>query len=238
MFTRRTFLCRLGGLSAATAAVYALPELLRIRGLWSPAYALDLDAVRETYDAFAAMLWPGNDAYSLAQGEATLKPGAVAAGAGRAIVTALDRFVPAPDTTLDNDLTAPLSGLIASAINSTALTVQPAALNGLFLTPFARLKHLDKTATWRRLEEDTLSVSALDSTHSLGVLEFVFGNLPAFVNFLAFSEADVFDPATRRLKRRPVGWTHTGYLGGSLVMADGWDEFKGYYRNRKQALNP
>lgn len=238
MFTRRAFLSRFGGLGAATAAIYALPEVLRIRGLWSPAYALDLDAVRETYDAFAAMLWPGSDVYSLAQGESALKPGAVAAGAGRAIVAALDQFVPAPDMVLSNDLTVPLSGLIASAINSAALTVQPAALNGLFLTPYARLNFRDKTATWRRLEEDTLSVSALDPTHSLGVLQFVFGNLPAFVNFLAFSEADVFDPAARKLKRRPVGWNHSGYLGTSLVAADGWDEFKGYYRNRKQALNP
>lgn len=237
MVTRREFFSRFGGMAAATAAVYALPEVLRVRGWWSAAYALELDLVRDTYNAFAAMLWPGNDAYSIAQGESALRPGAIAANAGVHLIALLDQFVPAPDNLGSNDLTVPLSASIASAINTVALTVNPLALTGIFLSPFARLSFRDKVATWRRLEEDTQIVTAPDPTHSLGVLQFVFGNLPAFVQFLAFSEIDVFDPIARTLRRRPVGWTHTGYLGNSLVTADGWNEFKGYYQNRREAAD-
>ena len=98
----------------------------------------------------------------------------------------------------------PLSGSIASAINSVALTVNPAATAGAFPSPFARLPFADKAAVWRILEEDTRQVAELEPGHSLGVVQFVFGVLPAFVNFFAFSEIDVFDPATRTLSA-PAG---------------------------------
>jgi len=234
VFTRREFIARWGGAAAATAAVYALPEVLRLRGWWSAAYALEPDVVLDTYQSLAAMLWPGNDEYSVAQGEATDRPGAIAANAGRHILAALDQFVPAPDNLGPNDLTVPLSGIIASAINTVALTINPAAIGGAFLSPFARLSFADKAATWRRLEEDTQDLTGLDPTLSLGVLQFAFGSLPAYVQFLAFSEIDVFDPVARTLNRRPVGWDHSGYLGNERVMADGWDEFKGYYQDRRE----
>ena len=58
--------------------------------------------------------------------------------------------------------------------------------------------------------------------------------LPALVNFLAFSEIDVFDPATGRLRARPVGWDHCGYLGDRLEPVEGWDDFLGYYQDRTE----
>jgi hypothetical protein len=64
------------------------------------------------------------------------------------------------------------------------------------------------------------------------VLQFVFGVLPALVAFFAFSEVDVFDPTTRSLMRRPVGWDHCGYLDGRLEPVEGWDDFRGYYHGR------
>lgn len=238
MLTRRAFLARFGGTAAATAAVYALPEILKLRGWWSAAWAQQTDLVLDTYNALAAMVWPGDDDYSRAQGEFAEAPGAVAANAGQHIVTALDGFVPLPDSALgSNDRTAPLSGSIASAINSVALTVNPLAAGGVLLSPFARLSFADKAATWRVLEEQTQLVSGNDPSRSLGVLQFVFGVLPGFVQFFAFSEIDVFDPATRRLTRRPLGWDHSRYLGDRLEPVDGWDEFKGYYQNRRQAEN-
>jgi hypothetical protein len=91
--------------------------------------------------------------------------------------------------------------------------VNPAATGGGFPSPFARLPFADKAAVWRILEQDTRQVTDSDPSHSFGVLQFVFGVLPAFVGFFAFSEIDVFDPATRTVKRRPVGWDHCGYLG-------------------------
>jgi hypothetical protein len=235
MLTRRDFIAYFGGLTVASAAVWALPEVLGSRGWWSAAYAQDTDLVLDTYNGLAAMTWPGNDAYSVAQGEWNDRPGAIAANAGRHTMVALDGLVPQPYTALrHNRDTVPLSGSVASAINTVALAVNPAAAGGAFLSPFGRLSFADKAAVWRTLEEDTRQVSDRDPTHSLGVLQFVFGVLPALVQFIAFSEIDVFDPATRTLTRRPVGWDHCGYLGTRTEPVEGWDDFQGYYQDRKE----
>lgn len=235
MLSRREFLAYFGGLTVASAAVAALPEALRSQGWWSAAYAEDTDVVLDTYNGLAAMLWPGKDAYSVAQGEWNDRPGAIAANAGRHTMVALDGLLPEPHTDLHSDRgRIPLSGSIASAINSVALIVNPAATGGAFPSPFARLPFADKAAVWRILEEDTRQVAELDPGHSLGVLQFVFGVLPAFVNFFAFSEIDVYDPATRTVKRRPVGWDHCGYLGERTEPVEGWDDFLGYYDGQRE----
>jgi hypothetical protein len=233
--SRRDFLAYFGGMSVAAAAVVTLPETLRSKGWWSAAYAEDTDTVLDTYNGLAAMLWPGKDAYSVAQGEWNDRPGAIAANAGYHTMVALDGLVAEPATPAGGgNRTVPLSGLVASAINSVALTVNPSATGGGFPSPFARLSFADKAAVWRILEEDTGQVADRDPTHSLGVLQNVFGVLPALVNFLAFSEIDVFDPATGRLRARPVGWDHGGYLGDRLEPIAGWDDFLGYYQDRKE----
>ena len=56
------------------------------------------------------------------------------------------------------------------------------------------------------------------------------GVLPQFVAFLVYSEAGVFDPNTRRLTGPPLGWDLSNYEG----VADGRDEFKGYYQDRRK----
>jgi hypothetical protein len=235
MLTRRGFLARFGGSAAAAAAIYALPEVLQLRGWWNAAYALELNLVLDTFNALAAMVWPGNDDYSVAQGESSDRPGAFAANAGHHMINTLDDYLPYPDTSLSsNDRTVPLSASIASGINAVALTVNPLAASGTFLTPFARLTFAEKAATWRVLEEGTQVVTGLDPTLSLGVLQFVFGVLPSFVQFFAFSEIDVFDSNTRTLRRRPVGWDHAQYLGDLLEPPEGWDEFKGFYQGRRE----
>jgi len=235
MLSRRDFLTYFGGMAVASAAVAALPEALRSRGWWSAAYAQDADVVLDTYNGLAALLWPGKDAYSVAQGEWNDGPGAIAANAGRHLMVALDGLVPAPPVSSGHEHdTVPLSGSVASAINTVALSVNPVATGGSFPSPFARLAFADKATVWRTLEEDTRQVADRDPTHSLGVLQFVFGVLPAFVGFYAFSEIDVFEPSSRRLKVRPVGWDHCGYLGDRTQPVEGWDEFQGYYQDRRE----
>jgi hypothetical protein len=235
VLTRREFVTSLGGLAAATLAVAALPEVLGRQGWWSAAYAEETDVVLDTYNGLAAMLWPGNDAYSVAQGEWNDRPGALAANAGRYLMVALDGLVPQPYTELPVERHfVPLSGSVASAVNTVALTVNPAAAGGAFPSPFASLSLAEKAAVWRILEEDTRQVADRDPTHSVGVLQFVFGVLPGLVLFFAFSEIDVFDPATRTLVRRPVGWDHCGYLPGRMEPVEGWDDFQGYYQDRKE----
>ena len=235
MLSRRDFLAYFGGLTAASAAVWALPEVLGSHGWWSPAYGEDVDVVVDTFNGLTAMLWPGNDAYSVAQGEWNDRPGAIAANAGRHLMVALDGLVPQPYTELPVERHfVPLSGSVASAINTVALTVNPAAARGAFLSPFASLSLAGKAAVWRTLEEDTRQVADRDPTHSVGVLQFVFGVLPGLVLFFAFSEIDVFDPDTRTLVRRPVGWDHCAYLPGRMEPVEGWDDLQGYYQDRKE----
>ena len=235
MLTRRDFLAYFGGLAAASAAVSALPGVLDSRGLWSAAYAEDGDVVLDTFNVLGAMIWPGNDAYSVAQGESSDRPGAVAASVGRHLVAMLDGLVAEPYTALPvNRGTVPLSGSLASAINSVAVTVNPAARGGGFPSPFARLSLAEKAAVWRILEQDTRQVADRDPTHSLGVLQFLFGILPALTAFCAFSEVDVLDPATMKVTRRPLSWDHCGHLEGRTAPVEGWDDFSGYYQDRRE----
>jgi hypothetical protein len=236
VLTRRDFLAYFGGVTVATAAVYALPAALRNQGWWSAAYAEDADVVEDTFNGLAAMVWPGNDAYSKAQGEANDRPGAVAANTGRHVRHALDGLVAQPYMVRrDPRDRVPLSGSLASAINTVALGVNPIASGGGFSSPFARLPFAEKAEVWRILEQDSRAATDADSTHGLGVVQFLAGVLPAFVGFFAFSEIDVFDPATRRLTRRPVGWNHCGYLGERLDPPEGFDDFLGYYQGRTKA---
>ncbi|MGH8458381.1 MAG: hypothetical protein ACRESV_03440 [Nevskiales bacterium] len=234
LLTRRSFIARLGGLAAATAAVYGLPEFLRIRGWWNTAYAQEPDVVLDTFNGLAAMLWPGDDEYSIAQGESANRPGAIAANAGRHALVLLDAIVPQPDNPFPNDDTVPLSGAVASMLNSIALTVNPAALNGARLSPFARLAIAEKAEVYRVIEEETQRIAIQEANLTAGTLQYLFGILPAAMHLLAFSEVDVLDPQTRTLIRRPVGWDHAGYQGDWLEPVDGWDEFKGYYQNRRE----
>jgi hypothetical protein len=233
VLTRRDFLAVCGGVTVTSAAVWALPEVLGSRGWWSAAYAEDADVVLDTYNGLAAMVWPGDDPYSKAQGEWNNRPGAIAANAGHHLMVTLEGLVAPPSTALPVKLgTVPLSGSVASAINSVALTVNPVGTGATFPSPFARLSFADKAAVWRILEQDTRQVADRDPAHSIGVLQFVFGLLPALVGFFAFSEIDVFDPATHTLTRRPVGWDHCGYLGTRMEPVEGWDDFQGYYHGR------
>lgn len=239
LLSRRQFLTRMGGTALTAAAVSALPDLLRWKGWYDPAIAQEADIVLDTFNGLAAMVWPGDDAYSQAQGEATDRPGAIAANAGHHIREALDFFVPMPDGPgLSNDETVPLSGGIASTINVVAATVDPVGNPAPFPSHFARLPFESKVATWRRLEEDTRNIDASGMpepfTHSAGVVQFVFGVLPGFVQFFAFSEIDVWDPSSRTLTERPVGWDHAGYLRAfGTRPPEGHDDLKGYYGGRR-----
>lgn len=234
--TRRQFL-RMGGSAALTAAgVAAVPDLLRFMGHLNPALAQEADITLDTFNGLAAFLWPGDDAYSVAQGESSDRPGAVAANAGFHIAAALDFFVPAPDDVVSNDLTVPLSQAIAGGLNTAALATNPLAVGGTFLSPFSRLSYADKAAAYGVLETDTQQLNAITLPEPLdeaqGVLQFVFGVLPGFVQFFAFSEIDVFDAGSKTLKSRPIGWDHTGFQDDRLVPVEGWDEFIGFLGGR------
>ncbi|WP_034239368.1 hypothetical protein [Saccharomonospora iraqiensis] len=141
---------------------------------------------------------------------------------------------------LENDATVPLSFPISGLLNLLATQVNPAAVNGPFLSPFARLTFAEKTRAFALLEgPDSDLVALLDArfleplkSSVSGLLEFVGGALIEFAAFGAYSEYAVFDADRKRLTGTPVGWRLTGYQPDGPV--EGWDEFLGYYQNRTE----
>jgi hypothetical protein len=209
------------GLLGLATALAPLPDILARKGLLGQALAAETDVTRDTLSALVAFILPGNDAYSRAQGDRTKEPGGIAAGTVPKFIDALDRFVPV--SAFGNDgQTLPASGGVAALLNGYAVQVNPAAANGAFLTPFARLSNREKAMVFERLESDP----EFDGTE----LKFVGGILPGFVGFMAWSEAGVLDPKTRRVRKRPVGWRLSKYGGP----AEGHAELKGYYQGRKR----
>lgn len=139
---------------------------------------------------------------------------------------------------LENDETLPLSLVVALLLNLLATQVNPAAVSGLFLSPFARLSFAEKAAAFSLVEgPDADLVALLDTelTEPLrgsvsGLLRFVGGALLEFPVFGSYNEFGVFDPTTKSLRATPVGWELTAYGG----VSDGWDEFLGYYQGRTE----
>jgi hypothetical protein len=218
--TRRDLIERAGLLGLATALAQ-LPELLSARGWLDEARAQSDGGVTETLSALVAFVLPGDDEFSLAQGEKTGEPGGIAAGTVPVFIANLDAFVPVAVPGLGTT-TLPASSGVAFLLNRYALEVNPAG-SGPFSSPFARLSFAEKAEVFKRFESD----SAWNDTE----FKFVSGILPGFVAFLAWSEAGVIDPETRRPKRRPVGWRLAKYDGP----AEGHAELRGYYRGYRKA---
>lgn len=235
-FSRRVFLAR-AGIVAAAAGLWQLTSLVDVEGPAQHALALEPDQVRDTINGLVAFVFPGDDEYSVAQGEDQERPGAIAAGTTDALIESLDRYLPAPYVgDSSGNHTVPLSGAVAGVLNTAALAVNPAASSGAFLSPFSRLSWEQKAHALRLLEEETgLPDHDLPQplTRASGNTEFLAGILPAFAAFLAFTEWAVWDPDTRTLTERPVGWAHSGYQDGRLTPVEGWDEFHGYYQDRR-----
>ncbi|HEY8526312.1 MAG TPA: twin-arginine translocation signal domain-containing protein [Acidimicrobiales bacterium] len=155
-------------------------------------------------------------------------------------------LLPLPLDTLDEALTRllegddaiPLSLVVALLLNLVATQVNPLAVSGPFLSPFARLRFAEKARAFALIEGPDADLVALLDTELpeplrasvSGLLRFVGGALIEFPAFGAYNERAVYDPGSRTLTGTPVGWTLTGYGG----VSDGWDDFRGYYQDRTE----
>ena len=220
--SRRAFLQR-AGLFGAAFAGFDLVALLDKKGLLATAQAQSADLTVDTLSGLVAFVVPGNDAYSVAQGEKANGPGGIAAGGVEALIAGLDRYVPV--TTLGGDQSLPASGGVATLLNDYALRVNPVAAGGAFPSSFARLSFAEKAKVFEMFEGDP----TLEGTE----VRFVAGILPGFCAFVSISEVGVRQP-DRKLSKRPVGWGIAKYGGP----AEGHAELKGYYRGHRSALKP
>jgi hypothetical protein len=138
-----------------------------------------------------------------------------------------------------NDEAIPLSLVFALSMNFFATRINPVAVNGNFVSPFARLKWQDKAKAWELFERaDPDLVALIDSelpepqTETVsGVLRFAAGALLEFAGFGTYGEYSTFDRDKRVLRGVPVGHAISKYTPA----AAGWDEFKGYWKGRKEA---
>jgi hypothetical protein len=157
-----------------------------------------------------------------------------------------EKFAPQMDDALrsltQSDTTVPLSLVIALTLNFLATQVNPSSIAGPFPTsPFANLSFDDKAKAFEALEAtDPQLLATLDSNapeplkDSLsGLLKFVGGALQEFGTYLSYGEWGVFDPKTKTVSKRPVGWDLSNYMPGRTTPADGWNEFLGYFEGRQ-----
>ena len=200
--SRRTFLGGLLMTSAASAAMQAHAYVAT--NAMSPLVASPTtDVVEDTFNALLAFVLPGRDAYSVAQGVSDSDPGGAETGVVNVFISTVDAstpYVPA------------FSSTVATLLNQFAMLVNPAAASGPFVSPFARLSFAEKAAVFQIMD-------------GIEPLKLLGGLLPLFTAFFAFSEAGVYDPATRALSGPPLGWTLCRYSG----VSDGRDECLGYF---------
>jgi hypothetical protein len=212
LLSRRRFL-RHAGLTAAAMALLQAPQVLSGRGWIQPVYAADPHLVRDhTYNGLLAFVVPGNDPYSMDQGVSTKKPGGVDADITDVLIASMDQAVPfRPNFSVE---LAGILNFVAQQVNASAS--EP------FSAPFANLSFPEKVKVFAFLEGGVVP--------ELRPFAPLAGVLLQFVAFLVYSEAGVFDPNTRTLTDRPLGWKLSNYEG----VADGRDEFKGYYQDRRK----
>jgi hypothetical protein len=199
-------------LAVLAAALEPVPRFMVDRGWNKIAHAEGLDPsdlVRDTMSGLVAFIVPGPDAYSVQQGVSTAEPGGIEANIVDVLIASLDESQPPPPPFPS------FSMMVATVLNNIALVINSDP-DGSFPSAFARLSFEEKVWVFDYMDADV-------NLRTLASL------LPAFVGFLSYSEAGVFDPETRTLTGQPVGWTLTDY-----EFAHGHDEFKGYYQNRRR----
>ena len=227
--SRRDFLARAGAVGFG-AALVQLPAALRGKGWLDEAAAQDANLTRDTLNGLVAFVVPSSDPYSIAQGERSETPGAIASRTTDNLILNLDSFLPNPDLgPFNNNGTVPLSGAVAGLLNTTAAQVDPAAV-GAFPSHFSRLSFAEKAEVFKRIEA---TAGNDDATRNI---RFVGGILPGYTAYLSFGEWHMLDPATRTLTGRPVGWDLTQYQPGLTTPVRGWDEMRGYFEGRKKAV--
>ena len=196
------------GTLAATATVLLRGSPI-LDSLTASAQGSPADLVRDTLNGLIAFVVPGPDIYSVAQGVSTTEAGGLDMDIAEILIESLDESAP---------YLPQFSAIVVAILNNLAQVVNAAA-PGNFISTFARLKFSEKVAVFQ----------IMDSTDTLKPLA---GILPVFVAFLCYSDAGVFDSATRSLTGRPLGWDISHYGG----VADGRNEFLGYFENRRSAI--
>jgi hypothetical protein len=173
------------GLLGLSTALAELPAHLEREGLADRVRRASAGYVDDTLAGLVAFVLPGDDPFSVEQGESHPAPGGVSYGTVPLLHEAFDHFGPRA------------AAGVAVLLNEYAREVDASAGRGRFRGPFARLTHARKADALRRFESDP----RLAGTE----LRFAARILPGFVAFIAFSRAGVYAPSQHAVTRRVVG---------------------------------
>lgn len=235
----------------AGLAVFAVPgpdRFSRAQSLTSPTpggiEAKAPELLMHTFDTYLSL----PDSYlqalaaAFATGAAELRlPGSLLGGIFRALELVGATLDDALELLLANDASIPAAIVCALLMNVAATQVRPTAVLGpVPSSPFANLSWQEKGLAFQRIEQADPALVALIDAHApqplqegaSGLLRFLGNTLLVVAPFAVYSEFGVFDRATRRATRRPVGWDLSSYMPGRTTPADGWPEFIGYYQGR------
>ena len=224
--SRRELIKRGGVLGGVAFLSAQLPAFIARQGWLEKAEAQTLDVVRDTFNGLVAFVVPGPDAYSVAQGESSKKPGGIDAGGPQTVIDLFDGYVPLASTGAN----LPASGAVALLLNETALLVNPGSAVGEFVAPFSNLKFDEKIEAMRLLDEQTDLISSVELGEiGAGELRFVSGILVGAAAFFSMVEGNAAGPEPGTLVSEPIAWQITKYDG----IAEGRKELKGYYQGRR-----
>lgn len=226
---RREFLARAGVLGIG-AVLLRVRDAAAAQGWLDEVAAQDLGLTRDTISGLIAFVVPGPDAYSIAQGQASATSGGIDAKGADNLIQNLDAFIPAPALgPFGQNGTVPVSGAVASMLNAMAAQVDPVAAGGPFPSHFSRLSFASKAEVFRRLD-------ATEGDDDLArTIRYVALAVLGLAAYSCYNDWHTFDPETRMLSGRPVGWELARYYPGRTTPADGWPELRGYYKGRKTA---
>lgn len=148
---------------------------------------------------------------------------------------------------LDGSFTAYLEGevsnsvLVALLINLAATRVA-GTIDGPFPSPFANLTWEQKAKVFEELESEsswlkraiTLNIPDRDFREATpGVLSSLVSFMLRIAGFGSYCEFAVYNPETREVAQRPLGWVLSQYAPDAPPTSIGSDDFIGYYQGRR-----
>lgn len=193
---------------------------------WAPPAEALADIGRktvETMDALVALVFPGDDAYSRAQGASREGPGGVAAGGGRDLQRTLDEALPVP--IVGTIASLPAAAAIAVIVDFYTVTTVNAPWRP-FATRFANCALRDKIRILQRLDQDPIWIGT--------PIKYAINALPTLAALTAYGEGRLIDRGSTpyAVTAAPPSWQVSGWEGPSagepeLVSYTFWDQRPG-----------
>ncbi|SFR53101.1 hypothetical protein SAMN05216203_1186 [Marinobacter daqiaonensis] len=148
---------------------------------------------------------------------------------------------------LDSTFTDYLEGeasntVLAALLLNLAATRAAGSVDGPFPSPFANLSWEQKAQLFEELESPhswlkRALVWNIPDRDFREAAPGVIGSLVSFIlrigGFASYNEFAVFDPATREVVQRPLGWVLSQYAPDAPPSSIGSDDFIGYYQGRR-----